>query len=253
VFDLVYTVQASFDKSLKCLANGKKVINIPKPDDEVRWFWDAVTATGLEPLVRTNFSIINHGINTAFCERWHPETSTFHLPIGEATITLDDVQCLLHLPIEGKFLNHKRMVKDEANDMLCTFLGCDVDDVDQQFRDTNGPHVTYSYLQQIYMENLEKAEADQEGEMVNHEIRRYRDQCIRAFLLYVVSCTIFSNKSTNWCDVVYLQFFQDLTTVREWNWGAAALVYIQKNLNDGSAAKVKQMSGYLSFLQVTHL
>ncbi|MCI57219.1 serine/threonine-protein phosphatase 7 long form-like protein, partial [Trifolium medium] len=29
------------------------------------------------------------------------KTSTFHLPLGDLGITLDDVQCLLHLPIQG--------------------------------------------------------------------------------------------------------------------------------------------------------
>ncbi|PNX60839.1 serine/threonine protein phosphatase 7 long form [Trifolium pratense] len=42
----------------------------------------------------------------AFTERWHPETGTFHLPIGGMTITLDDVSCLLHIPISGNMLNH---------------------------------------------------------------------------------------------------------------------------------------------------
>ena len=29
---------------------------------------------------------------SAFVERWHKETSSFHLPVGEVTITLDDVE-----------------------------------------------------------------------------------------------------------------------------------------------------------------
>ena len=36
----------------------------------------------------------------------HNETSSFHLLVGEMTITLDDVPCLLHLPIMGSFLDH---------------------------------------------------------------------------------------------------------------------------------------------------
>ena len=33
----------------------------------------------------------NNGLLTALAERWHSETSSFHLPIGEATVTLEDV------------------------------------------------------------------------------------------------------------------------------------------------------------------
>ncbi|CAI0399589.1 unnamed protein product [Linum tenue] len=38
---------------------------------------------------------------TALVERWGPETSTFHLPCGEITITLEDVVTLSGLAIDG--------------------------------------------------------------------------------------------------------------------------------------------------------
>ena len=33
----------------------------------------------------------NSGLLTTLAERWHSETSSFHLPTGEAIVTLEDV------------------------------------------------------------------------------------------------------------------------------------------------------------------
>ena len=44
---------------------------------------------------------IDYCFISALVERWRPETHTFHLTCGEATISLEDVALLLDLPING--------------------------------------------------------------------------------------------------------------------------------------------------------
>ncbi|XP_028236714.1 protein MAIN-LIKE 1-like [Glycine soja] len=58
-----------------------------------------VAGTGLSPLITCSVDTSDRGLLSSFVERWHQETSSFHLPVGELTITLDDVSSLLHLSV----------------------------------------------------------------------------------------------------------------------------------------------------------
>ena len=71
----------------------------PMVDDRVL---DIVKRVGLEGLYRTPSREIDHNLITTFIERWRPETHTLHLPHGEITITLQDVEVLLGIPITGE-------------------------------------------------------------------------------------------------------------------------------------------------------
>ncbi|GAU52003.1 hypothetical protein TSUD_418070, partial [Trifolium subterraneum] len=128
-----------------------------------------VRASGLEPLVRSNFNLLDYGVLWAFAERWHPETSTFHLPIGEMVITLDDVQCLLHISIQGKFLNHRKISKPKGAQMLSSFLGIDERDAMSMFATLNGPYLRHTYVAKLVTDYLDAAEAAHADNRPMHE------------------------------------------------------------------------------------
>jgi hypothetical protein len=60
-----------------------------------------------------------HGL----AERWRPETHTFHLPVGEMTVTLGDVSALWGLPIDGVPIGGISDHPDLQN-MIPELLGC---------------------------------------------------------------------------------------------------------------------------------
>ena len=65
---------------------------------------DIIKLVGLEGLFRAPSREIDHGLILALVERWRPETYTFHLPHGEMSITLEDMEVIFELPIDGEVL-----------------------------------------------------------------------------------------------------------------------------------------------------
>ncbi|KAH1057021.1 hypothetical protein J1N35_035086 [Gossypium stocksii] len=52
---------------------------------------------------------------SALLERWRPETHTFYLSCGECTITLEDVQLQLRLPVDGLIVTRSVVVTNWRN------------------------------------------------------------------------------------------------------------------------------------------
>ena len=79
-----------------------------------------VRLLGLEGLHLVPSIQLDHALITAFVEQWRPETHTFHLPHGEMTITLQDVEVIMGLPIEGEAMvgATKRTWTDVCAEML---------------------------------------------------------------------------------------------------------------------------------------
>lgn len=81
--------------------------------------------------------------------------SYFHLLIGEMIITLDDISCLLHLPIRGKLLGHRRVNREEFIEMMVTHLGANQARETNEVADTRGTHARFRFLEQLYKNYLQ--------------------------------------------------------------------------------------------------
>ena len=54
-----------------------------------------ITDVGLDGLLRVPHMDLDHTLITALVERWRPKTHSFHLPHGEMTITLQDMEVIM--------------------------------------------------------------------------------------------------------------------------------------------------------------
>jgi hypothetical protein len=138
-------------------------------------------------------------------DRWHKETSNFHIPSGEITVTLDDVYCLLHLPIEGTLFDHHDIIdKVKTINLMVAYLGASPAAADHQITVTRGAHARFTYLRTLMCSHLQHLRQFQmAGDIVS--MLMYRDWSVRTYLLFVVGTTVFSNNSKNYIDLTYLR------------------------------------------------
>ncbi|XP_068476659.1 protein MAIN-LIKE 1-like [Phaseolus vulgaris] len=165
---------------------------------------------GLGGLVYASYENLR-GLLCAFIERWHAERNIFHLPIGEMTITLDDVSNLLHLPILSQFYTHQTLDANATNDLLVESLRVDRGVASEEIRHCRGAHVRLSWLRDVYEDTCS---------------RRQWTVAARAYLLHLVGCAIFADKGATSVSVIYLGFFVDFRLNEGYAWVAAALTHI---------------------------
>ena len=217
---------------MKLVSHSKKVKRFGRPHPSVLPF---VVNSGLSPLCDILYDYPDTGLILGFVERWHPETNSFHLPIGEMTISLDDVWSLVHLPITGEFCSTEPLEYEDSIQIMMTLLGVDRAMASDELNYCRGAQVRLSWLRDLY------------NSCCDNQLWEF---AARAYLLHLVGCTIFANKSASFVQTHYLKLFRDLPICRKYAWGVAALVYFYEQLGDASFANTKQLARYLPLLQV---
>jgi hypothetical protein len=97
-------------------------------------------------LAQTRYTYLDPGLLSTFVERWYGDTGNFHMPCGEMRVTLDDVRCLLHLPIQGRLLDHSRISNKATNvEWMITLIGLTNSEAEGEVRRTKGAHVRVVY------------------------------------------------------------------------------------------------------------
>ena len=151
LFRIIYTSIQELPE-LKLSSHGRKIEKFGRLAPEIERL---VAATGLTPLITCSVDTDDRGVISAFVERWHKETSSFHLPIGELTITLDDVASLLHLPIIGVFNSFEPLHVDEAVLMLVELLEVSGEEARAETTQCHGAYIRLSWLRDFYQRRCE--------------------------------------------------------------------------------------------------
>ena len=180
---------------MKLSSHGRKLQKLGRPVPIIEGL---VASTGLSPLIACSVDTGDRRLISSFVERWHGETSSFHLPVGEVTITLDDVASLLHLPIVGTFHTFQPLHVDEVVLMLVDLLLVSREVARVETAHCHGPYIRLSWLRDIYQSRCQAG---------------HWTVAAHAYLLHLLGCTLFANKSATHVHLVFLDALCDLSQI----------------------------------------
>ncbi|KAH1193430.1 Protein MAIN-LIKE 1 [Glycine max] len=186
---------------LKLSSHGRKVHSLGRPVPVIEGL---IVGTGLSPLIACSVDTGDRGLLSVFVERWHRETSSFHLPVGELTITLDEVSSLLHLLVIGDLHAFQPLHVDNAVQMLVDLLMVSPESARAETVQCREPYVRLQWVRDIYQRRCQAG---------------HWTVAACTYLLHLLGCTLFANKSATNVHVVYLEALRDLNMTERYAWG----------------------------------
>ena len=170
-------------------------------------------------------------------------------------VTLDDVTCLTHLQIEGRMLCHgKKMLRHEACVLLVRHLG--VSEVEKICGTEYGGYINYPKLKELYTRYLGRANilADTEDPEELEELGRVRKFCVRCYLLYLVGCLLFRDRSNKRIELVNPTIMEEsYVGMHNYSWGGMALAYLYAELVEACLPGDRALGRSVTLLIVRNL
>ena len=161
------------------------------------------------------------------------------MPFGEMAISLDDVGTILGILVTGTPVRASTsMGFTDQVDLLEHGLGVDRASTSAELRVARGGEVRMGSIKRV-CGNVTPALSVEQVECA-----------ARGYLLYLLGCTLFTDKSSTRVPIYYLYLLMDLGRVCNYAWGSAALAYLYRQLGTATRADVRQIAGYLTLLMV---
>ena len=122
----------------------------------------------------------------------------------------------------GQFYTYPSLDTATTTDLLVDSLRVDWGVAAAETRHYRGGHVRLNWLREMCEDTC---------------TRRQWTVAARAYLLHLVGCTIFADKSAMSVSVSYLGLFVDLRHTGGYSWATATLTHMYEQLGDGSYAR----------------
>ncbi|KAK5845904.1 hypothetical protein PVK06_002147 [Gossypium arboreum] len=166
---------------------------------------------------------------SALIERWRPETHTFHLSCGECTITLEDVELQLGLPVDGYAVTGSAYSTDWG--AVCfELLGAIPNNI-------NGGRIEMGWLRDTFPEpNNDSTELE-------------RIRYARAYILEMIGGYLMPDLSRNRVHLRWLLKLVDFRAAGELSWGSAVLATLYREMCGPTRPNKAKIGGCLSLLQ----
>ncbi|XP_019066949.1 serine/threonine-protein phosphatase 7 long form homolog [Solanum lycopersicum] len=183
---------------------------------------------------RSNRPSIDRSLITSLVERWRPETHTFHFRTGEATITLQDVEVLYVLPVNGDPVLGDESIRTIGywQNICQRLLG--LIPRPQDFN-RSSLKVTAHMLEQLQLPDFTTQE------MI--------DQMAGCYMFWMIAGMMIADTSDNYLKLMYLPMLEDINVVSSYSWGSATLACLSRFLCKASQSNRNEIVGFLPLLQ----
>ncbi|KAL2923366.1 Serine/threonine-protein phosphatase 7 long form-like protein [Bienertia sinuspersici] len=181
--------------------------------------------------------LLDRSLITALVERWRQETHTFHLVVGEATITLQDVAVLLGLRVHGLPVIGPPP-REGWHDLVEELLG-----VRPGFDEKGKPYLEGSTLKLMWLRRHFSQVPEGADDIT---VQRHS----RAYILALMGSILFSDKSGDAVSLYYLPLLRDWEIASTYSWGSATLAFLYRQLCRACHRRACQIGGALILVQL---
>ncbi|KAI8570238.1 hypothetical protein RHMOL_Rhmol01G0018700 [Rhododendron molle] len=215
-----------------CRRNDNNLRQLGRPSPRIV---ELIYQAGFGGILEMPFITLDRAFITALVERWRPETHTFHLRSGESTVTLQDVEIITGLAVDGRpVTGDTRFDQDKKKELCERLLG-----LNPPGEVMSGFKVSLKWLRDNFNGKVE--EEDDEVTVLRKA---------RGCILQLIGGIVLPDQSSSHVHLCFLSLLDDLQLAGTYSWGSACLGTLYHYLDFGSTVGSKDMGGMFILLQV---